>query len=88
MMEATQEAKMSKKKKAGKPEAKVKSSKTARRPGASELSETQLDQVAGGAQSLAGLQGVDTSKDGHKDEIEVLSWSFGVQSPPGGLKSR
>ena len=76
------------KKKAGKREAKVKSSKTARRPGASELSEAQLDQVAGGAQSLAGLQGVDTSKDGHKDQIEIQSWSFGAQPPPGGLKSR
>ena len=35
------------KKKARKGEAKVKSSKTARRPGGNELSEAQLDQIAG-----------------------------------------
>ena len=79
---------MSKKKKADKRGTKVKSSKTARRPGGNELSEAQLDQIAGGADALAGMRGVDTSKDGHKEEIEILSWSFGAQSPPGGLKSR
>jgi hypothetical protein len=34
------------------------------------------------------MRGVDASKDGHEDEIEILSWSLGAQSPLGGLKSK
>ena len=69
-----QEGQMTQKKRATKRQAKIKSSKTSQPPGASELTEEQLDKVAGGAE--------------HEKHIELLSYSFGAAPPPGGLKSR
>ena len=77
------------KKKAGKRAAQVKSSKVVRRAGASELSDAQLDQVAGGVDSFTGIKGEAESKE-HQKHIEIESYSFGVSQLPGGggLKSR
>jgi hypothetical protein len=75
------------KKKTGKREARGKSSKAARRPAAAELTEEQLDRVGGGAASFTGIKGEET-KDGHKEQIEIMSWSLLPTQPPGGLKSR
>jgi hypothetical protein len=74
-------------KKAGKREARVKTSKTARRPAAAELTEEQLERVGGGVASFTGIKG-EATKDGHKEQIEIASWSLGASNPTGGLKSR